>query len=106
MPIPSPDDVSRGDHALERVVFEQQVPDLALLQLLVWATAWKVLRPRDAALLWDLVLVDADLATASTKPLSHGGAGSNRAAAAFADDRGRTGRQHPPAARPGRCGPA
>lgn len=88
VPIPSPDDISRGDHALERVVFEQQVPDLALLQLLVWATAWKVLRPRDAALLWDLVLVDADLDAVSTKPLSHGGAGSKRAIVAFSDERG------------------
>ncbi len=90
VPISSPDDVSRGDHALERVTFEQQVPDLALLQLLVWATAWRVLRPRDAALLWDLVLVDADLRTTTSKPLSHGGAGSKRAAARFADDRGVT----------------
>jgi len=90
VPISSPDEVSRGDHALERVTFEAQVPDLALLQLLVWATAWRVLRPQDAALLWDLVLVDADLRTTITKPLSHGGAGSERAAARFADDRGVT----------------
>jgi len=92
VPIPSPDDASRGDHALERVTFDAQVPDLALLQLLVWATAWRVLRPQDAALLWDLVLVDADLRTTITKPLSHGGAGSKRAAARFADDRGVTSR--------------
>ena len=90
VPIPSPDDVARGDHALERVTFEAQVPDLALLQLLVWATAWRVLRPQDAALLWDLVLVDADLRTTLTKPLSHGGAGSKQAAARFADNRGVT----------------
>jgi len=90
VPIPSPDEVARGDHALERVTFEAQVPDLALLQLLVWATAWRVLRPQDAALLWDLVLVDADLRTTITKPLSHGGAGSKQAAARFADNRGVT----------------
>ena len=46
VPIPSPDDVDPRDHALERVTFEAQVPDLALLQLLVWATAWGILRPR------------------------------------------------------------
>ena len=90
VPIPSPDDVARGDHALERVTVEAQVPDLALLQLLVWATAWRVLRPQDAALLWDLVLVDVDLRDTITKPLSHGGAGSKRAAALFADHRGVT----------------
>ncbi len=88
VPIPSPDDVDRGDHALERVTFEQQVPDLALLQLLVWATAWRVLHPQDAALLWDLVLVDAQVAadpTQTLRPGAHIGSweGTKRSAAGW-----------------------
>ena len=69
VPIPSPDDVDPRDHALERVTFEAQVPDLALLQLLVWATAWGSCVRGDAALLWDLVLVDALVCrTTPTRP--------------------------------------
>jgi hypothetical protein len=62
------------------------------LQVLVWATAWEVLRPKDAVFLWDLVLVEIELRRRDTfiKPLSHGGAGSKRAAAVFADRRGVT----------------
>lgn len=95
--LPSPEDVSRGDHALEQVTFDEQVPDLALLQLLAWATAGKVLRHQDAALLWNLTSVDVDLQAVSTKPLSHGGAGSKRALTAYSEDRGlspRTVRRH------------
>ena len=73
VPIPSPEDVAPRDHALERVTFETQVPDLALLQLLVWATAWGILHRGDAALLWDLVLVDALVATDPDQTLRPGG---------------------------------
>jgi hypothetical protein len=73
VPIPSPDDVDPRDHALERVTFEAQVPDLALLQLLVWATAWRILRRGDARLLWDLVLVDALVAADPDQTLRPGG---------------------------------
>lgn len=92
VPLASPEEASTADHALERVQFEQQVPDLALLQLLVWATAWGVLRNGDAALLWDLVLVDAQILTDPSERLSHGGAGSVRAADQLAGSRGLTAR--------------
>ena len=73
VPIPSPDDVDPRDHALERVTFEAQVPDLALLQLLVWATAWGICVAATRALLWDLVLVDALVADDPDQTLRPGG---------------------------------
>ena len=91
VPIPSPDDVDPRDHALERVTFEAQVPDLALLQLLVWATAWGILRRGDAALLWDLVLVDALVADDPDQTLRPGGnVGSWEGAKRFAAALGMT----------------
>ncbi len=94
VPLATPDEASTADHALE-VQYEQQVPDLALLQMLVWATAWRVLRRDDAALLWDLVLVDVQLA-ADPEPRvrqrpGHG-AGSELGAATLAAARGMTSR--------------
>ncbi len=97
VPIASPEQASTGDHALERVKYEQLIPDLALLHLLVWATAWGVLRNDDAVLLWELVLVDAEFLAGTSKPLRGGGAGSERAAGRLAGTRGvdpRTVRRH------------
>ncbi len=84
VPIASPDQASSVDHALERVKYEQLIPDLALLHLLVWATARGVLRNDDAALLWDLVLVDTEILDDPSERLRAGGNGSQRAAGRLA----------------------
>ena len=89
MPLPPPEMAEVVDQFASSVVADP-VPDLALLNVLVWARARGVLSPAAALLLWDLVVLASDSLQRSGREGMARGTGSLEAAAKVGNERGLT----------------